>query len=344
MRIVWFLPVDHSDFNRMPASVWIRALQLVPYLKALGIRSFFNDETVEADISVFVRRQDAEAAAIAERQRQRGQSVVFDLCVNYFDASGAPGMDDPVTDRHIRECRAMVDLADAVTCASANIAARARDFHERVQYFPDSVDRRHFKYRKDVGDFARRRLVLAWSGVASKAVELEPYLFDRRLSKFGAHFIAEKAPPLFLRKLIRAPLGVRFAKWKYKEFPTQLLRGDICFAPRQLDAAYNQGHSFFKIGVFLAQGVPVVASPVPSYRELMTERPCGVLCDSDNEIFDVLNDVERNRDLLVRWSENAVDVMEPYHTEAVALQYASFYRDLSRRTTDEPMCSGSRHD
>ena len=58
MKIVWFLPTSSKNFNNMSASVWIRALQLIPYLENLKIKNYINDENINADFAIFVRRQD----------------------------------------------------------------------------------------------------------------------------------------------------------------------------------------------------------------------------------------------------------------------------------------------
>ena len=169
---------------------------------------------------------------------------------------------------------------------------------------------------------------MVWSGVAIKAVELEPCLLDRRTFRFDSYLIAEQIPSLFYKRMLRNPLGTKFSRWRYEKFPQQILRGDICLAPRQVDTPYNRGHSFIKIGVFLAQGVPVVAGPVPSYYELLEAAPCGAICRTQEEIVEILDELDRNRERLIRWSKNAVSVMRPYETARVAERYLSLFCEI----------------
>ena len=60
-----------------------------------------------------------------------------------------------------------------------------------------------------------------------------------------------------------------------------MVKGDIFLAPRILTDPYNLGHSFTKIGYPMAVGLPVVASPVPSYL-----KSPAVICDNDDCWFE----------------------------------------------------------
>ena len=162
LTVNWILPIKRRDYNRMPASVWIRCLQLLPYLEERGIRSSINSRDYDADVNVFVRSQSRGAYRLARKLSRRGQRVVVDLCVNYFDEVAVPGSHYGASAERVQECKAIVSVADAVTCASRFIARRAGDFHPRVRYLPDSIDSRHFCVRKRLDDFKRNPLRAIW--------------------------------------------------------------------------------------------------------------------------------------------------------------------------------------
>lgn len=319
LTVGWALPVRHRNVDRMPASVWIRCLQLVPYLERHGIRSVFDAAAHEAKVLVFVRRQDGAARALAAAARARGARVVVDFCVNYFDETGlAPG-GYGVTARHVAECRAMVEVADLVTTASAFIAERARTVHPRVEYVPDSVDRLHFRLTK-VHDPAARPVAI-WCGYSVKAAELEPIL----------PLLAERSIPLVVVSDARPRLsiGFDFRRWRHASAPADLLRGDVALAPRDLAYRYNLGHSFFRIGVFLAQGVPVLAGLVPSYAEVLRPGENGLFCTGEPEWKAALDAVVAAPRRLAEWSAAGPQAMAPYWTEAVAARYAMLLRTLA---------------
>jgi glycosyltransferase involved in cell wall biosynthesis len=318
LTVSWHVPVMHNDYDRMPASVWIRCLQLVPYLARHGVRSLMNDTASPADVAVFVRFQDARALAVARAAKARGARIVLDLCVNYFDETGLMPGGYGVLRKHVDECRALLDTADAVTAASAFIASRARQYMSRVEYLPDSVDLMHFAGIKQ--HESARAPVAIWCGVAVKASDLAPIV--PRLEKRGI--------PLVVVSDARPKLSMpfAFARWRHRSAPFDLLRGDVCVAPRAVDTPYNLGHSFFRIGVFMAEGVPALAGPVPSYAELIRPGENGLICDTGEAWDAALDAIVENRDCLAQWSRPAAAAIAPYSTEAIAARYATFLRSL----------------
>ena len=329
LRVSWFVPVKHRDYDRMSASVWIRCLQLLPWLERHGVHGSVNDPDVDADIAVFIRMQGADAYRLAQEQKRRGRRVVFDLVVNYFEEADVPGLGRPVTERHVQECLRMLDVADAVTCASAFIASRAAERHARAVYLPDSVNPEHFRYVKPRGDFFRERLRAIWSGYAAKAGELAPLLPLLRERGIDLAIVSEKAPRLTVPGfLFRRRFGFGYVPWRYATFPESILRGELCLGSRALDTSYNLGHSIFKIGVFMAQGVPALASPVPSYAELLGDGSGGRLCVTQDDWVDALDAVTRDRELLAAWSEGARAKAGPFLTPVVAERYANLFRLL----------------
>lgn len=318
LTVTWILPVRHRNVDRMPASVWIRCLQLLPYLERHGIRSVFDERPGVADVMIFVRRQDDAARALACSARGWGARVVVDFCVNYFDDTGLTPGGYGVTARHVAEAHAMVEVADLVTAASSFIASRARTLHDRVEYVPDSVDRTHFN-RTKVHD-ATAPLIAMWCGYSVKAAELEPIL----------PLLAERSIPLMVVSDARPRLSIpfEFRRWRHASAPADLIRGDVALAPRDLDNRYNLGHSFFRIGVFLAQGVPVVAGPVPSYGEVLTPGENGLSCSSEMEWKVALDALLADRSRLSAWSARAVQSMEPYWAAPVAARYAQLLHGL----------------
>lgn len=304
----------------MPASVWIRCLQLVPYLETAGIRSEINGTGRDTKLAVFVRRQDAESRWLAESLKARGIKIVFDLNVNYFDETGLMGAGYGTTAERVQECLAMVSVADAVCCSSQFIAARARSYHPNVVCLPDSFDTSHFRYRKPSADFDGKSIRAIWSGVSSKAGELDPVIPLLQARGISLTVISDAPPKL------NCPF--QHVPWSYHTFPVRLLDGELCLGPRRVDNPYDQGHSFFKIGIFMSAGVPALASPVPSYLELVGRPDCGRVCRSLVDWESALDETIADRDLLRQWSEKSIEAARPYRTGTVAEQYLDLLRNL----------------
>lgn len=254
-----------SDYNKVLPSNWIRCLQLMKYFKGIeGLRVTVNNFTYRPDILVIMRGFGRPERLLAAVYRSLGIKVVWDTCVNYFETDGK--------NRQIKPCQIdaahkMIKNCDAVFTASKfvrDIAAK----HITPFYLSDTIDKGHFSLWKN--DINLKAPVIGWSGVALKAKILErhkQFLKNRRVL-----IISEKDPAL--------DLNYEFIKWDYRRFPEDIAKCDIMFSPRDLDDMYNMGHSIFKVGVFLAAGIPVIADPVPSYTELRC--PHLYLCDTAN--------------------------------------------------------------
>lgn len=330
LRVLWFIPVDHSDYNRMSASVWIRCLQLLPWLETYGIESVVNRYDEAADVVVFVRMQDDRAFKMAKKQKEKGRRVVFDLVVNYFEEAEVRNLGKQVRQQHIDECHAMLSVADAVTCASEFISQKASEHHHSSFYMPDSVNSAHFRFVKQEKDFFKEKLRAVWSGYSVKARELEPVLPLLKDNGIGLTLISEKKPSLFLPgRFFRKKFDFDYIPWRYDSFPESIMAGEISLGCRDLDTPYNMGHSIFKIGVFMAQGVPAIASPVPSYLDLLGDGSGGCLCDTEEEWAATLSTIASDRNVLASWSSGARKKMEPFMTGFIARKYAILLYSLA---------------
>jgi nuclear transport factor 2 (NTF2) superfamily protein len=303
----------------MPASVWIRCLQLIPYLKKHGVVSTVNNPNTDEDVAIFVRWQDKQAYKLAKNKKKKGQRIIFDLCVNYFDETGLFHGEYGSTKERVMEAARMVELADIITCASEFIKQRASEYHPNVIYLPDSVNFNHFRFKKSHSDFDKRVLTAVWAGQSNKIAELVclyPLLSRRRIPLV---IISDKKPSL--------PGPYTYMPWSYHAFPRNILRGDLCIAPRSTDNPYDLGHSHFKIGVFMAEGVPALASPLPSYVEVIGETGAGKICDSEESWESTIDRVLEDRQMLKIWSLAAQRRMYLYSTESIAQRYIQLFRD-----------------
>lgn len=332
MRINWLTYTNERDYDRVESTLWIRGYQLFPYLEALGFECLLNAPPEAAPVAVMLRWQDDRARATADAVKRAGGRVIFDLCVNYYEPAGLTKEGYGTTVRQREEVLAMTALADVVTCASENVRAAAARYHPRAHCLPDSVDDRHFTRRKALEDFRRPRLRAAWSGTSAKAREVEPIWRALAAARMGLTLISERNPyPRGTWRWLwaKARLAYQFVPWHYRTFPDAIAAADLCLSPRNLASVYNQGHSFFKIGVFMAQGVPAVVTPVPSYVDLLGQGCGGWLCDTPADWRRTLATIARDRDGLMRRSKEARDIMAPWTTERVAQRYAELFRSIS---------------
>lgn len=53
MRLGLFVPTFIKDFNRVSASIWIRAYQMIPYLWKLGVNVHVNNPFLPHEIPMY---------------------------------------------------------------------------------------------------------------------------------------------------------------------------------------------------------------------------------------------------------------------------------------------------
>ncbi len=204
--------------------------------------------------------------------------IVFDLCDNYLVNPYGRAEQAARQDRLHR----MLDLADAVTVSSG---ALAREVAPRpAAVVDDALDLPRgaagWPFRQRVGTAVRRRrgrpLRLVWFGTAGSET-----------FSFGMSHLAPVLPALervhrtqpleltvisnsrshFDRHVGRQDFPCRYVDWQGSSFARRLTTHDVCLIPVEPNP-FTLCKTSNRVVLSLALGVPVVASPIPSYLEL----------------------------------------------------------------------------
>ena len=144
-----------------------------------------------------------------------------------------------------------------------------------------------------------------------------PLLRERNISLI---VISEKKPKL--------SDSFEHIPWSYYTFPKTILKGDFCISPRETDNSYDLGHSHLKVGIFLAHGIPALASPIPSYVEVIEKTKGGKICESSSEWVSALDEIVENPESLWELSQLAREGMKAYSTVNVVRQYVELFQQL----------------
>ena len=152
------------NYDRHLASVWIRCLQLIPYLKSQGIDSLINDKHTKADIAIFLRRYDRVDFELLKEQKNKGSKIIIDLCVNFFDITGLFIGGYGSTEKEKYKIEKLIKEADVITCSSDYIRNKASNNHSWAVYIPDSINLEHFKLQKVKQHFERSKIYAIWAG------------------------------------------------------------------------------------------------------------------------------------------------------------------------------------
>ncbi len=319
MNISWFVPSVWKwpwqkwfNYDRVLASTWIRCLQLIPYLGALGVSSEINKWDGETQIAVFLRRWGKEEQILARRLKTKGVKIVIDTPVNYFSPQRLPALESDARDEFL----SFVDIADAVFCPSHYIEQYGEKLGYSTFCVEDSIDFKHFCYRKK-DYFSKGGPVLIWSGVSVKADTLNFLASVIKQNTWHVVIISDKRPCL--------DFDFTFIRWRYELFPRDILEGDIGIFPRLVNNEYDMGHSFFKIGVFLAQHVPVICSPLHSYNQVTTESNTLCLNELDSELWESGIRAFESGDRVIDFSQNPVT---NFSTDRIAAKYHRIFLEV----------------
>ena len=78
----------------------------------------------------------------------------------------------------------------------------------------------------------------------------------------------------------------------------------------------------------MAQGIPAIASPVPSYEELIDQTKGGIIARTLSDWRTALSEIQHDRALLRRFGDAAYAGMQQFSTEVIAGQYVKFFDTL----------------
>lgn len=267
---IGFVVPNIDTYNRVMASTRIRCYDVIKYLDKRKIFAELYKENKKYKIVVFQKAFDENHIKLAQKLKDEGCVILFDINVNYIEKEGAAV--DYILEGQTTDVKRMLALSDTVIVASKYLWAIYSKYHPNTILIEESVPTNFFKKKKK--HIKRTPTKLLYIGYAIKANEL--LLIKGVLQRLHKEFeiklllVCEKDPKIDI-------IPYEYIRYNQKKLPKLLLEGDIKIAPRDLTSSYNLGHSFTKIAYPMAIGLPVVASPVPSYKDRV-----AILCEDED--------------------------------------------------------------
>lgn len=275
-------------FRRTPLRVGIvLSGALLPYSRATAvarlrvydvIEMFAADSDVAVELCLPGRRYDLvifektftpQALELARKQKHQDIKVLLDVNVDYFSKSTPR-----VTDSMYKMAQEFAKVADGIIAPSERLVEelQQRQVHPWITYVPEPIPDRYFEQEKK--DFAAvPRLI--WCGYHGKASELMVIAdaIQAVQERYSATLtiISDRDPQLEFVKYV-------FIPYRERTVAKELAKADVFIAPRRFDQPYKFHHTFTKIGLPMAVGLPVIASPMPSYKAAP-----AIFCSTDKE-------------------------------------------------------------
>lgn len=318
-RIGFVIEGYPAPYNKIMASTRVRVYDI--------IKAFYNDKDFlvelynpfrKYDVVIFQKKFDGTALSLAKKLKRKGTQIILDINVNYYDPSSKF-----ITRQQNKNIITFSKFVDRVITPTRFLQGVIKKlFPEKpVDVIEESINDIFFKKKKT--SFSSNPIHLIWSGYAPKASEL--LLIENVLRElyekwqFNLILICDKDPHLTMGKI-----PIHFEKYNFNSISDQLLKGDIFIAPRDLNDNYNLAHSFTKIGVAMAVGLPVIASPVPSYLNSP-----AILCKNNQDWKKGLMKLFSNYTLLTELSKKGIDYVEKkYSIPVIKSKYINFFNEL----------------
>ncbi len=286
-------------------------------------------ENTHYDIVIFQKAMLMEDQILAKNLKEKGVKIIFDANVNYYEINGeyiSAGSKPTLEQREAAIY--MTRLADYVIADSIYIRDKAKKYNKNVIYIPDNIDFDHFKYVKE--HKYKKPIRLMWSGYALKSVHL--LLIKEVLEKLSLkrdiilYIISEKGT-YYKEEIRRINCPVEWVEYNYNTFPQDLLKGDIIISPRYLCNEYDKGHTSLKILVGMALYIPPVASPQPSYVEIL-DGTNGFIVETQEEWEEFLSRLIDSPDLRNEVGFRSRKTALKFSSEKIAKKYKKLFEDL----------------
>lgn len=267
-------------YDRSVPSTRLRTLLPVRHLAAAGWSASLmpRDGSGRFDCVVFQKAFSDDDVALAERLSGQGVRIVFDLCDNYLVNPHGLAEQAARGDR----LRRMLDLADVVSVSTPAlgdaIAPRAAVVVDDALDLPRGGRAWPLRQRAGAGIRARlaRPLRLVWFGTAGSKTfsfglsHLTPVLplLDRLHRTQPVELtVISNSRPLFDRHVGDRAFPCRYVAWQASTFARHMGTHDVCLIPIEPNP-FTVCKTNNRVVLSLVLGVPVVASPIPSYLEL----------------------------------------------------------------------------
>jgi glycosyltransferase involved in cell wall biosynthesis len=247
-----------------------------------------------ADILIFQKVFDDKAIAFAQKARQAGKKTIFLL-----------------SDKHETE---MINAVDQLVVTSdflkeyfdSNFGTDAVVIEDAIEV-DTSVVKQH-------GD--KERLELVWVGHGDHWKTLD--IIHEAMKGFDD-------PPFILKTISNHPDAD--IPWNLTTVAKDILAGDIAVIPT-LNNDWGKGKSNNRLTMFMALGLPVIASPIPTYAKIVNNGKNGFLAATKEEWMQcliLLKDATLRQKI---GTQAKSDVVKAYSIETIGEQWFALLRGL----------------
>lgn len=262
---ICFLPEQRKGYYYVDAVIRTRCYDIIKEFWRKGICAELYKSHRKYEIVIVTKFWSNEVLHTVQKLKEEGANIIYDA---FYDDWGNPN--------RIHEEENVISiakLADAVITVSDVQKRKFLNWNDFVVTIPESIHRKILNNEKQ--HYKKEVVTLIFIGYAKKAQNLHEIkdVINELINtgKCKLLCVTEKDPELS---------GVKydFIKYDQRNIAKQMLMGDIAIAPRSMKEIENASNSIMKVAMPMAVGLPVAASPVPSYKGLPI-----ILCENHQQ-------------------------------------------------------------
>ena len=310
-----------KPYNKVMASTRLRVYDIVKHLNqttGFSAELYKNWKKSRYDIVIFQKYFNHKAYNLATELKKKGIKIILDVNVNYYEKSNKCF----VNEDQRKDIFSFTKITDGIITTTKYLELLITKYFptKNIITIPENINKIFFGKRKM--HIKKEVIKLLYVGYSVKASEI--LLIKDVLEELGKRyklqmlFICDKNPGIKFENL-----ESKFIKYKQNRIHLQLMEGDIKIAPRDLEDPYNRTHSFTKIGYPMAAGIPVIASPVDSYKSSP-----AILCSSKEEWGTNLEKLITDHEYGEKLSKKGVEYCKNFSLQKIGKNYETYLSQI----------------
>ncbi|MDO8640930.1 MAG: glycosyltransferase [Nitrosarchaeum sp.] len=297
IKVCWLIP----QLDLTYPSIRLRRYNIHQKLAELGVEStvvtdYYNrdieSEVEKFDFIIFTQHSEYDYK-LMQKLKSKNKKLIFDHCEDIFHC----GFED--------NC---MQLADKIICCSTVLAEHTN----QVGYSQTCVFRDAIEDKKVIHDYSNhgklKAVYMGMGGNAHKAFELKDVI-----EKAGYELV------------VISEWDDATKKWSMDNWHNDLNEADVAICPQRVDL--QPAKSNVKVTTAMSMGIPVVASPLNAYQEVIDHGVNGYLCHGQDEWYRALMELkDSNHRKMI--GERAKATVYNYTIDAITTQYIRMFFEI----------------
>ncbi len=236
--------------------------------------------------------------------------------------------------------RYFIQKSDLIVCGSKAQTNSVKKVNNYCSHIVDCITESEYPLLSGEDSKKSNEIpVVVWEGTHSSMYQLKIILkpliqlqSKHRFKLIILSNIYNNRDKNFVNSLIRAGLNFNFVEWTLDSFKQNLLNADIAIAPIDVTKKFNRAKPSNKIITYWAYKLPVVASNIESYTEIIEQGKDGFICRNEKEWLENLSMLINDMDLTSKIGEKGFEKTINYTEKKFAEKYLDIlYENLTKK-------------